>query len=107
MNDVSYTDEKLYIATHCLVGDGDIKDRLYNAYISSLHVLTKNDFPEHLRQDYLYVESMLTKVEATGDEGNATASINALTDEEAVKIAEKILDLAFDIAEINASDAQD
>ena len=59
--------EKLGVAVHRLVGLGDIKDRLHQAYLS-FEPLQPSDLPEHLRDEFRVIKNALTwlPVDETG-----------------------------------------
>lgn len=100
MNSLDYVWEKLHVAVSVLVGAASIQDRLYDAFISALMVLTEEDFPKELRADFAFIEESLTSVEGVGDEGSARASADALNDDEAAKVADKIFELFTAIIEL-------
>lgn len=90
---IDYTWEKLYAAVLILAsGTGSIQERLCNAYADSLMRLQdRNDFPVEMRDDFEAIQNELTAVQPLGDEGSIKASTNAMTDDKASEIAEKIV----------------
>ena len=92
---LSYPMEKMtkavsMMATH----QGGIKNRLCQAH-GEFHTIGP-DMPEPFREDYEWIVHELTKVSGD-DEGAIVATLEAMTDEHAVKIANCIVDLAFQI----------
>lgn len=100
MNSLDYVLEKLHVAVSILVGAASIQDRLHDAFISALMVLTAEDFPEDMRADFTFIEECLTSVEGVGDEGSVRASADALNDDEAANVADKIFELFTAIIEL-------
>lgn len=96
MGDIQYACGVLYGAAFELVKAGDIRNRLYNAYSNNaLGALFESDFPEGMIEDLRYVKESFLKVLPSGNADNIRQSLSSLSDEEAEKLAEKILDLAF------------
>ena len=61
MRDLNYTREKLFVAIRSLAtGRGDVRARLVEAY-DSFHVLTPEDFPVELQNDWRWVMDELTR----------------------------------------------
>jgi hypothetical protein len=88
--------EKFSTALFSLVGKGSIKERLINAVTYNLFVpALEDEFPEHLKADFVSLKSELTEKKAVGDEGSIVATVNSLTQEEAIQYAQKIVDLCF------------
>lgn len=101
MGDIRYASGKLYVASFDLVKAGEIRDRLYNAFIYHLGPVFESDFPEDLQDDVKFVRNAFVSVLPHGNADNIRESLAALSDEEAEKLAEKILDLAFRSAELS------
>ncbi len=99
MEDVNYTYEKLMVAVSTLTGPGDIRARLLDAFISALHVLGSNDFPEELRDDWLEIMQALTWLPAERDEGTAQRTVEAMSDDEAREVASQVFSLFLQVAE--------
>ena len=99
MEDVNYTYEKLMVAVSTLTGPGDIRARLVDTFISGLHVLGPNDFPEELRDDWAGIKRALTWLPAEGNEGTAQRTIEAMSDDEARKVASSVFSLFLQVAE--------
>ncbi len=92
---IGYTWEKLHDAVLTLAsGTGSIQERLCDAYVYSLIRLQKqDDFPVEMRDDFEVIQKELTAVQPFGEEGSVKASTNAMTDDKASKIAEKIVSM--------------
>lgn len=91
-----YTWEKMYNAINCLVvGPGRIQERLCNAAVAA-HIVLRDpeQFPPDLRELRAKVYSALTAVEHP-HEGSFAASTRAMSDEEAMEIAEALLKIYF------------
>jgi hypothetical protein len=98
MATLDYVWEKLYQATHGLaVGQGNIKERLFNAFLS-LNVLHDDDFPAELQESFGALVEQITRVEPRGGEGTIQATINTIDDDEAAQMAETIVSLYNAIA---------
>jgi hypothetical protein len=85
--------ELLYKAiSGMVVGNGDVKKRLGNAFIE-LSGLREDELPAKTWRKFhsLYVEA--TAVPAIGDEGKIVASINKMTDARAKEIASDVFDI--------------
>lgn len=89
-----YLHEKFTVAVGALAASNEpIKDRLYNAYISALHHLRPQEMPPDIRDDWHKLTEQITRIQAVGDEGNLRATLNAMTDDEAVEIADQIVNI--------------
>lgn len=79
------------------VGEGDIKERL-ESITKYLAPLTENDFPENLREKWLFIIGKLTAKESNVkgtayDEGSFSAAIFRMHKSTAVKIVKEIVEL--------------
>lgn len=99
MPDYSYIKEKLGIALKILAtGKGDIRSRLYSAYIE-FHTLKGEDFPEELRCEWKWIISKLTKNEPLRDykgdiiEGSIQQSLKHMQNKTGKEIASKIFEI--------------
>lgn len=102
----SYTNEKLTQAVYLLaVGSGDVRERLISAYME-FHTLTENDFPEELKKDWLDINKALTKyppfIDYKGDVaiGSVGMTMRRIKRKTGVKIAQKIVNLQYKIADL-------
>lgn len=92
--------ELLYKAiSGMVVGNGDVKKRLQNAFIE-LSGLREDELPTATWRKFhsLYVEA--TAVPAIGDEGTIVASINKMTDARAKEIASDVFDIFMEQSRI-------
>jgi hypothetical protein len=89
----NYTWEKFYSALLTLISEGSLKERLVHAYIGSLIRLDPSDMPNDMREEFVDLRANLTRVEPIGDEGRVTATVKAMSSQEAVQTAEKILSM--------------
>jgi hypothetical protein len=51
---------QVYLAVSDLVGQGDVRERLVDAYMTHLLTLSPDDFPQHLRNEYRGIREALT-----------------------------------------------
>jgi hypothetical protein len=90
----SYGREKLRDAARIISsGKGPIRECLLAAWMQSLHVLVPDNFPEPDRQLFAEIRFRVTDRSATGEEGDVPATIRAMTEEEAGKVASEVLEL--------------
>ena len=95
-SNLSYPMEKLSTAVSIMAAHpSSIKERLYEAFIE-FHTIG-NDMPDPFREDYEWIHHELTKVSGDG-EGAIIATLQSMTDEHAVEIAKRIVELASQIA---------
>jgi hypothetical protein len=95
-----YALEKLYLAICTLVGSRDVRERLVIAYISHLHPLTPNDFPGDLAEAYRGIREALSWLPPEYEgQGRLQATINAMTQEEAELLAQRLVTLYGDLLE--------
>ncbi len=99
---LEYAWEKLYITVRNLAsGTGSIQERLADAYISGGYILglgTQNELPTDLQPSYAAINRTMTRVPAQGDEGDIVATTRQMSDDEAVEVAEQIVDLFNEVA---------
>lgn len=89
----SYAIEKLGAAVHSLaVGTGTIQERLLNAF-RSMSALSDSDFEGERLEEWQRIYSRATAREAVADEGSFQASLYAMSDDEAQRLATDICEL--------------
>jgi len=100
---VSYAYEKLMIAVMTLATNrAEIKSRLQDAFISSLIHIRPDDLPEgELRDKLKTIKDDMTWTPAQGDEGTVAATVRGMLDEDAQKIAERIVSLFLDVRRVD------
>jgi hypothetical protein len=90
-----YAYEKFMVAVDGMAtSTKDLQSRLGDAFVGSLIRLQPEDFGDH--EDKEAFESIvreLTKIKAEGSEGNVAATVRRMSDEEAVAVARKIVNL--------------
>jgi hypothetical protein len=93
----NYANQQLSLAIRILaVGAGDIRQRLVQAYYQ-FHPLTPQHFPEHLREDFAWVMSQLTRYapeidfEGKVQKGAVEKTCQMIRRSTGVKIAERLL----------------
>jgi hypothetical protein len=66
----------------------------------SFHPIKSSDFSEfpELQSQWQMIYDGLTAKEAVGDEGKVQATLNEFTEDEAIDMADKIVNLYFEIA---------
>ena len=99
---LAYAHEKFSNAIRALaLGRGEIKERLTDAFVSHLgYIREERDIPEDLREEFTQLKQRVTREHPTAaslGEGWLQATINTMTQEEAVEIATEIWTLAYRI----------
>ncbi len=95
---LSYAKEKLHVAVRTLaVSTDDIQNRLADAYSSSLSLIGKDDLPADLQEELTAIHQQITRVPAKGDEGTIRATVNTMSDDECLDLADKIFDMYSDV----------
>ncbi|MEO1948811.1 hypothetical protein [Thioclava sp.] len=95
MKDRGYVVEKLYVTFDALARpDAPPRDRLENAYISSLMRLKADDFPDDFKARFEEIVAALSAVENPAS-GSVKASIEAMSDDEVAKMIDRICGLIF------------
>lgn len=94
---MDYAREKFMVAVHGMASSPKpLQMRIVDAYVGSLIRLTGHEaqhLPAALRTLFAEVASAMDTHPAVGDEGTAMASARAMSDEEAVRIAEIIVSI--------------
>ena len=94
MADRFYAKEKMTEAVSVLACHPDrIKERLFHAFLR-FHTIGK-DMPEPFTSDYEWIVTELTNVPGKGDEGAVMATLSTMSEEHAVEIAHRIVDLEY------------
>ncbi|WP_410751782.1 hypothetical protein [Citrobacter sp. U14242] len=89
---LSYAWEKFHTAVLTLAGDGNIKERLSNAFIFSIdHIKASEDIPEDLREQFESLCDNLTRIDPVGNEGKVQATVSQIDSFELSKTAEDIV----------------
>jgi hypothetical protein len=95
----SYAKEKFGVAVNALaVGTGDIRDRIWDAFLS-FHTLSEKDFSDELQEDWDFIYTRLTKEEPTVEDngyvttGKVQNTLRKLDIDTCVEIAQKIYEL--------------
>lgn len=117
-NSARYALEKFFVAVQLLAtGPGDVRSRLYNAYIS-FHPVRPEDLPEDLRGDYEWIHDQLTKydemypgqknsLQQAGRKdllpGSVLATLSRIKNRTGVKIADRIFKIYVELEERMAS----
>jgi len=77
------------------VGKGRIKERLLAAYIRSLIHVDVKALPEEAQDMLLQVKAELTRVKPIGDEGSVKATLDTMSEDQAVELVNKILGIYY------------
>ena len=97
--DPRYARDKFENAVYALaVGPGDVRSRLYSAFVELL-IVTPDDLPSSLRRRYRSVRSRLSKHEARGREGRVLATLSRMRNATGAKIAKDIVTLYHQLDE--------
>lgn len=91
--------EKLYSALRGILRGGSIKERLIDALQSNLLYIKPRDIPENVRADYVMVYGKLVKDKQTGKDVGVVTAVSKLSEDEAVEIAQVLLDIYSVVAE--------
>lgn len=84
--------EKFQSATVCLARSGGIKDRLTNAYRNYLALVTEDDLPKELREDFRAFGRALTREPPLlRGEDAFRATIRKMANDEADQLATKVV----------------
>jgi hypothetical protein len=97
--DPVYAIGKLWRAVDILAsGTASLQQRLYDAYLSSLHVLSKRDFPDKLQPDFEVIVAALTWIPVDHEgQGTAASTTDAMSDDEARQVATHIVNLFYEM----------
>src|SRR5438552_4117724 len=96
---LDYTWEKFHVAVLGLAsGQGDIRQRLADAFVGSLIRLKPDELPEELRDDFRALQKELTSARPEGDEGTVLASTNTMSGNRAAELAKQIVSMYDGIA---------
>ena len=91
---LSYGYEKLTLAMHSMAtSSASIQERIAHAYMFHLIHLRREDLPDGLWWIMQEISAQVTAKEAIANEGKVMATVNQMSDEDAVAIAHKIASL--------------
>lgn len=85
--------ERFYLATRTLVGPGPIKRRLAQAYECNLEDLDPQDLPESIQNEFRDLSQELHSICPLSDETAVWASVRKMSDRDADRCAETIVQL--------------
>jgi hypothetical protein len=94
----AYVCEKFAVALEEIAaGEGPVKMRLHNAYISSLSRLSDDDLPEELREEFssIYESASWLPPEAP-EEGMMASTARHMSDEEARELCRRLVWLFYE-----------
>jgi len=99
-NRQSYAIEKLFLAVSSLVGTGSVREGLAEAYLQHLSPVSVRDFPEELKEEYRAMITALSSVPVEYEwQGTLRSTINAMSNEEAVLLAQRLVCLFYDLVD--------
>ena len=105
MGDPLYAQEKLGIAVRELATRPEtIKKRLEEAAFQ-ISLLNERHFPDHLKDDYTWIDESLTAKPAHGNEGTIVATLASMSVGQVQEIAMRIYDLDYKLLVYNCDDA--
>ena len=85
--------ELFHGASLALVGAGTVKQRLALAWRQYLHDLDPESLPRELRSDFQLLGDLLTCERAVGDLGVVEATVRKMSDPQACRCAERIVEM--------------
>lgn len=96
-----YAWEKLFSAVLGMVrSDRPLREKLGNAYNYHIIHIKSADLPDdEARETLAGIERLLTRKQATGNEGDVAASAAIMSDSEALNLSEKIVGLYDQMAQ--------
>ena len=101
---LEYAQGKLYEAVVTMATSrSSLQDRLANAYIYGFNTIGLNlsaDLPPELQSSYLEIEKALTKVPGQESEGAVVATTRAMSNDEAQKLIEQLVDLYNEVTQL-------
>jgi hypothetical protein len=89
--------ESLFAAVSVLVGSGNIKQRLIQAYEGHLAKIDSDELPLALNQSFADLRCLMTRVEPMNGEGAICASVRKMSIEEADECATLMVRLYGDL----------
>src|SRR5437870_155989 len=99
---IDYADEKYAVAVHSLAtGPGRVQERLHSAAMSLTRLQEGDDLPDpEMRAEHKAIMAMLTTVKHDPHErGLFQVTLDAMSDDDAHDLAERILNLFLQIQE--------
>jgi len=90
--------QRFSAAVQTLIGDGPVKQRLATAYSLHLAELTEAELPPGLRRDFGELQTAITRVAPVGHETRVRASVQKMSQNEALGHAATIVKLYVALA---------
>jgi hypothetical protein len=91
---LGYVHEKFILAVDSMAtSPASIQNRVADAYMFHLMHLKEDELPEEIRMDFRIMKQQLTSAKPIGDEGSVMASVNEMSEDDAVAIAQKIVNM--------------
>jgi hypothetical protein len=95
---------RFYAAVSVMTGNGNIKQRLTQAYEENLAVIDDHDLPLEMRRSFASFRDGLSQVAPLNGEGRIRASVRKMSLTEAAACAQKLLALYRDIIRLEDSE---
>lgn len=89
-----------YAAVTVLVGHGEIKQRLINAFERHLADIENELLPVVIRPDFAKLRKIMTGVEPLNGEGRVRATVRKMSVHEADRCAKRILDIYAEVVRL-------
>jgi hypothetical protein len=101
-----YAIGQVYLAVSDLVGQGDVRERLVDAYMTHLLTLSPDEFPQHLRNQYRGIREALTWLppEHPG-QGKLRSTVSRMSEEEAVLLGQKLVAMLYGLADLGQEES--
>lgn len=100
-----YAIGQVYLAVSDLVGPGEVRERLVDAYMTHLMTISPDDFPGHLRNNYRSIREALTWLPPTHPgQGKLRFTVAHMSEEEAVLLAQKLVGMLFDLVDLKRAE---
>ena len=74
-----------------------IQQRVADAYLYNLIHVKPDEVPEEIRAKFIELKEKLTRIEPEGDEGRVISTTYQMSIDEAVSIANNIVDMAYTV----------
>ena len=89
--------KRFYAAVSALAGHGHIKQRLVQAYESSLAFIEEDELPVAIRPSFADLKSRMSNEDPLNGEGPIRASVRKMSVQQADDCAQRVIDLYRDI----------
>jgi hypothetical protein len=80
------------------IGNGDIRERLQNAFICHLSHLKERDLPQPLWSKFSNISAEISITPTLGNYGSVSASIKKISEARAIEMANQIFDIFAELS---------